>query len=183
MDMSYVVEAREALGRKFEPGDVDETLQGIAESYASEYEGDFDFLLKMRGAYAKKGSLSPAQAKGVLNTIAAGARRAQIAEERAEAEANAHDAPEGDATVLGRVVATKWHETRFGEQLKMVVRLDGQYSGSKVWATVPKALHGIGVGDLIVFSAQFTRAEDTTKFAFGKRPRDAALLEKAAESA
>ena len=60
-----------ALDLKYTDEDVrrDAELQRRAESYASHYEGDFDFLAMARAHMEKRGSLTIGVARGVLNCM------------------------------------------------------------------------------------------------------------------
>ncbi len=69
---------------KFDPSNAEQfvyigddvyNLQVIAEVYASRYEGNFAYMLDMKGALRRFSSLTAPQAKGVLNCMLAEARR------------------------------------------------------------------------------------------------------------
>jgi hypothetical protein len=66
-----------ALGRKFEVGDLTPALRQAARAYAASYEGDFSYMVEMHAqVIAGTGAfLSDSQSKGVLNCLAADARR------------------------------------------------------------------------------------------------------------
>ena len=68
----------QALGRKFEVGDVTPDLLAAANAFARRYEGTFTYMLDMRYKATKWG-LSPAQAKGVLNCLMAEGNKALAA--------------------------------------------------------------------------------------------------------
>lgn len=61
-------------GEKFTADDVTDALRDEASAYARAYAGTFGFMLDMQ-AKARRGPLSAAQAKGVLNCMAAAHRR------------------------------------------------------------------------------------------------------------
>jgi len=66
-----------ALGRKFEARDLTPELRQAARAYAASYDGDFEYMVEMRAqVIAGTGAfLSDSQSKGVLNCLAADARR------------------------------------------------------------------------------------------------------------
>lgn len=98
------------MDRKFNDSDVVKTYQQAAETYAYFYMGDFDYLVSMRTAVMKWQRLSTAQARGVLNCMAAELRRtatkAAAAAAQAEqplecaSEASTWQAPTGKWTLL-----------------------------------------------------------------------------------
>lgn len=114
-------------------------------------------------------------------------------------QANTAPVAEGRAAITGKVVSTKWHESQYGETLKMVVQDD---RGFRVWGTVPQALmpsnyfdenggyhheHGVGCGGpdsnhemdepiRVTFTATVTASDDDETFGFYKRPAKAEVL-------
>lgn len=110
--------------------------------------------------------------------------------EEAEWDSRPHQpVPEGKQTVVGKVAATRWDESRFGYQttyvLKMLVVDD---RGFKVWCSAPAALKK-AVGDdeaapmanrlrgrRVQFDATLERSENDELFGFGSRPSKAKLL-------
>jgi hypothetical protein len=73
--LESVLAVASKLNRKFEASDVTPLLQTLAVKYADAYEGDFEFMVQMRGSLIKWGNLTTGQAKGVLNCMAAEARK------------------------------------------------------------------------------------------------------------
>ncbi len=102
----------------------------------------------------------------------------RIVREREEAvrRETAQPAPNGRATVIGKIVSASQRATSFGLVWKMLVQLD---SGAKVWCSVPTALT-VRARELrdkrIKFSAKFTPKTDDPTFAFGSRPTQAEVL-------
>lgn len=78
--------AKAAANEKFTTDDVD-TIEGldiIAETYAFDYDGDFEFMVEMRNTVLRRGMLTSGQAKGVLNCMLADWRRAHRSAPNAE---------------------------------------------------------------------------------------------------
>jgi len=113
------------------------------------------------------------------NELAALERAVTRAEE-VRARPPASDAPEGKATVTGKVLSTKVQQSMYGSSLKMLVELD---DFSKAWGSVPQKLcdllgnDGLLVGARFTFTADFTRSGDDAKFAFFKRPTKIELID------
>ena len=84
-----IATAQKTLGRKFEVGDLapwgtlhrmglpPKDAYEFAVRYAKEYEGDFEYMVDMRGNVRRTGGLTDPQVKGVLNCAAAQGRRNQ----------------------------------------------------------------------------------------------------------
>lgn len=68
-----LIERYTQLNRKATPQDAEasRTVRQVAEYYASNYEGSFEFMVKMRNAYDRWQSLTPAQASGTINCLMA----------------------------------------------------------------------------------------------------------------
>ena len=78
-------------------------------------------------------------------------------------------APTGRVEVTGEVIGVKNQVSQFGDQLKMIVKLE---NGSKVWVSVPASLLGEDIrGKTIELTATFEVSKDDPHFAFGKRPK------------
>ena len=101
-----------------------------------------------------------------------GARAAQWAAE----SATASDVPTGRIEIEGEVVTTKLQESRFGTQLKMLVK---HATGYMVWGTVPRAIDGLAKGDTVRFTATVEPSPSDPKFGFFSRPTGAAVVNKA----
>lgn len=63
------------LGRKWEPSDLTPELIQELEDWLLDQRPTFEFLVDMKATLKQKGSLSPGQAKGVMNCIRADAMR------------------------------------------------------------------------------------------------------------
>lgn len=88
------------------------------------------------------------------------------------------DAPEGKMTVVGEILSIKSVDGYVPGQTttKMLVE---HVDGWKVWVTMPLHLNATR-GDTVQFDATLTRSQDDTKFAFGKRPTRAVVLDQPA---
>jgi len=85
-------------------------------------------------------------------------------------------APQGTVAVTGRIITLHSEPSRFsyyGVEHKMLVESDDRW---RVWATRPAALEDAQVGSRVTFTAELSRSERDETFAFGARPRKAALL-------
>lgn len=164
--------------------------EGLTEAFES--AGEHHIVSDIRFKLKKYGSISEKQielVKKIANDVAE--RRAQRAASDAAA-ALAPDAPNGKQTVKGTVLSTRSEESNFGYQTtyitKMLVQSD---EGWKVWVTVPAAIstipvkdetghsigsRGLGRGDVVQFDATLERSEKDPKFAYGKRPTKATLV-------
>lgn len=130
-----------------------------------------DVLRKLR----QYGNLSDRQLEAIVGAVAKDAERAarqaaEVANPTPKAEA-----PEGVATVTGRVVSVKARETDFGIVWKMtVVSTTEDGAEFRTWGTIPAAIDP-EVGDVVTFTANFNRADDDASMAFFKRPRKASV--------
>ena len=99
---------------------------------------------------------------------------------KAEAVAQGFAAPRGnDIEVTGVVSSVKFEPNDFdprgGSTKKMRVSLPG---GCGVYVTVPASISEVQTGDRVQFTANFVPpTDDDPLFAYGKRPRRAAILE------
>jgi hypothetical protein len=162
--------------------------EGLREAFATASENSTvsDIKHKLR----QYGSLSERQV-ALVKKIATSS--IEHAAERAEADAlaaAAPDAPVGKNTVVGTILSTKYQEPYVyggAGQLKMLVQSD---EGWKVWVSMPVSLTDVeierdgkttrvnaGKGDKIQFDASLERSQDDAKFAFGKRPTKASVVE------
>lgn len=80
LTVGHIAEMQRALGRKFEASDLDRDLYEAAVSYAKDYAGNFEYMAEMRDFVRRRGGLTDAQAKGVLNCMAAEGKRTARAE-------------------------------------------------------------------------------------------------------
>lgn len=141
-------------------------------------KGGDDFLQSVLDKYRKgdKG-LTPRQCAALLK---AGLANQKYKQER-EDEAPGKPVVEGKGFVTGVVMSIKYKSSRFGTQVKMLLRED---RGFKLWGTVPAALlHAVsGEGDLslkgrrVCFSAKLVRSANDECFGFYNRPTKAAIL-------
>jgi hypothetical protein len=123
-----------------------------------------DFVQDVFAKLDKYGSLSVNQVSAVLKSMQ---RDVEYAAKRAvEALLPKVDAPKGRVDVTGVVLSLKWQTSDFGEQLKMVVKLD---TGARVWVSAP-GKYTLEVGDTVQFRATFEPSKDDASFAFGSRP-------------
>jgi hypothetical protein len=111
-------------------------------------------------------SYSSLSEKQVAVLIKAWGRANDRAREDAEPKG---PAPTGRVEVTGEVIGVKNQVSQFGDQLKMIVKLE---NGSKVWVSVPASLLGQDIrGKTIELTATFEVSKDDPHFAFGKRPK------------
>ena len=77
------------LGRKCNYSDAEQsrTVRNVAEYYAANYEGTFDFMVSMRNAFDRWGKLTVAQASGTINCLLAEYRRNEADRARKETPA------------------------------------------------------------------------------------------------
>ncbi len=88
--------------------------------------------------------------------------------EREVSHAFAPPAPEGRVTVRGTVLGTKWKDSDWGAQLKMLVQSE---EGWKCYGSVPTQADSEEIKDRKVqFVATLERSKDDECFAFYKRP-------------
>lgn len=90
-------------------------------------------------------------------------------------QATIPDAPEGRHEITGVVLGLKWVENYYGpETLKWLIKTE---KGYKVWSTVPSPLRGIVEReDKVNFKVTLTPSKNDSKFAYGKRPSAAKIL-------
>lgn len=117
-----------ALGRKFEAGDMTVALRQAARQYASQYSGDFAYMVEMRDAVAGSGAfLSDGQAKGVLNCLMADAKR-RMADRAPKAVAEAAT----PARVYLSVVPDGRYRVTLADGDHLAVRINLAGKGSKL---------------------------------------------------
>lgn len=132
----------------------------------------FDFLNDMQRSLATYGYLTTAQAEATRKIIN---KRIEQAQARLAEPQPTELAPEGKVTVRGKIISTKVVNTLYGNQTKMLVKLD---NGNKVYGTMPNSIESAiwkndiedfnPVGVTVEFSATFNRNED--HFSFYSRP-------------
>lgn len=84
--VKLVIERVTGINRKVTPQDCEasRTLREVADYYAANYSGSFDFMVKMREAIERWHTLRPAQASGAINSMMAEYRfRAERAKQEA----------------------------------------------------------------------------------------------------
>ena len=106
------------LDRKFDVADVTDPWMETAEAYLEEYTGDFTYLVDVQQAYRRRGFLSPAQAKGVLNCLRAQVLREHEQQEPAQPAPSFQRVANGIYTVVlqdGSHVTLRLSDPRFGD--------------------------------------------------------------------
>lgn len=134
-----------------------EALKGGGNSFTQDIAMKFD----------QYGSLSDAQVAAFLKSIA---RDQEFAARREAEKAAAGPVPTGKRIEFeGVMVSWKVVVGQFGQQTKMLVRLD---NGSKVWMTMPTAydVQTYGKGSRVKMRATVTVSKDDSTFGFGSRP-------------
>jgi len=128
------------------------------------------FLLSLYEQLKRNATLSPKQVASIRPAIEREREEVSRAKARQEEKsallASGVQAPEGRGTYEVTLIATKWVENDFGGQLKMLVQ---HASGWKAWLSMPEALEA-EIGQQFAITATFTRSEDDSTFAYGKRP-------------
>lgn len=86
-----------------------------------------------------------------------------------EEEKNAEEVPDVEERIelTGKILGTKWKETNYGEQLKMLFQED---LGFKLWGTMPSRLSEEDKGKRITIRAKVKRSDKDPKFGFFNRP-------------
>ena len=141
------------------------------------------FIRDIVAKFNRYGTLSPRQIECLFQSIQRDVdnarRRAEQVTRQAELAAAGVEAPNGRASVEGKVIAVKAHESMYGTQWKFLVELR---SGAKVWCSVPSSLmrEVQAPADLrgkeLRFTATFTQKPEDHTFAFGSRPTGAELI-------
>src|SRR5215831_10481032 len=106
-------------------------------------------------------------------------QRAQRAVQRAADAAQALPVPTGRIRIEGEVLTVKTQDSRFGLQVKMLIR---HADGWKAWGTVPAAIDPQR-GDIVALTASIAPSQDDPKFGFYSRPTGAEILRRAADAA
>lgn len=139
---------------------------------------DSDFLMSLKQALIKYGSLTERQTEAMRRVIT---REREQAERRAAEQAaleNVEELRSGRQDIEGTILSTKYQIGNYGETLKMLVKQD---DGTKVWGTVPGNIaREIGAENLkghrVSFTATVTVSNDDKHFGFFKRPTDARVM-------
>jgi hypothetical protein len=135
------------------------------------------FLKEMNFAFNNYGYLTTGQAEATRRILA---KRVEQAAERLAEPIPTTSAPTGRQHVKGMILSTKLVNTMYGEQLKMLVKLE---DGNKVYGSVPSDIrrnlddpynaHGTKVS----FSATFEQSRDDEHFGFFKRPTQSEVIQ------
>ena len=144
-------------------------LAGAAESGNS-------FIQDVMRKFYRYGELSDRQIAAVKTALVRDAERAEREAVWATEAETAADAPTGKVTVTGEILSLKSQESMFGSTLKMIVKTE---AGWKLWVTVPNSIMGTDEGlsgKHVTLTATVTPSGDDPKFAFGKRPSKAKLV-------
>ena len=120
----------------------------------------------LESVVSKLESYSSLSEKQVAALIKAWGRANDRAREDAEPKG---PAPSGRVEVTGKVLGVKTTPSQWGDQVKMIVKLENK---SKVWVSVPANLLAEDLrGKTIELTATFEVSKDDPHFAFGKRPK------------
>lgn len=163
--------------------DVYESREELLNPNGSSVQFEESAIIDIVWKLVKYGSLSEKQLRFVdvlLNKIE---KRAELQAQREAEKANAADVPESDKrwAFEGVVLKTKYQQSQYGEQLKMLVKADEGYT---LWGTVPSSLQlvelngiqrGLERGDRVRFTARISRSDSDSKFGFFSRPSQATL--------
>src|SRR5215472_1256931 len=127
-----------------------------------------NFYSSLAQAYRKYGSLTERQEATLKRSLTQYHDRNERVVAGRKARVVSSPIPTGRVTIIGEVVSTKYVETQFGGQLKMLVVAE---QGWKVWGTVPSQLkcHGANLKGLkVAFTAEVQPKE--ADFGFFSRP-------------
>ena len=140
----------------------------------------FAFLVDMKAAYERFGSLTVNQTNAVKKIMERREEQARKQVEEAVQLAHAPLAPEGRETVQGTIIRRKSAPGYMGgTSWKMLVKLD---DGNKVYGSIPRSIEdgvwatddGSYEGKRVEFTATFTRKED--HFSYYKNPAKGKVL-------
>lgn len=143
------------------------------------YESDNTFVQDVMRRFDRKGEISERQIAAVIKVLDRDAQRAEQRKQWATEAADAADAPTGKVTVTGEIISTKWQESGFHSVHKMIVKTE---EGWKLWVTVPSSVYDPSdsslpiTGKRVTLTANVTPSDRDPKFAFGKRPTNAAVI-------
>jgi len=92
---------------------------------------------------------------------------------------------EGGRTVVeGKIKGVKWHDSDYGQTLKITVEVETEDGAWKCWGTAPASIVPEYETDLkgcmVRFTAALSRSNTDESFAFFKRPTKAVVIKKAA---
>lgn len=142
------------------------------------YDGKFYTLVEMVRNLVKYGKWSDKQvafARRLVEELTS--INETVIKQQMEREAMT-PAPEGRLQVTGEVLSTKYTESYYGTQFKMLVKDDRNF---KVWSTIPSSIcEDIEKGSRITFTATLEQSDDDESFAFAKRPTKASFVQEAA---
>lgn len=75
--------------------------------------------------------------------------------------------------VRGTVLTTREQMGDYGLTIKMLVKHE---DGWKIWGTVPSAIRGVNIGDVVEFDAKIEPSRDDATFGFASRPTKAKII-------
>jgi hypothetical protein len=148
-------------------------LCGWLDSLSTDYDAKtHPFLLDMKVALRRYDHLTERQLAATEKFKARADEFAARKAADAEALKDVEPITEGRYEFEGEVLSTKVKFSQYGEQLKMIVRLD---DGNKLWGTVPAALDQSEElhGKRVRLTAEVARSDDDPHFGFFKRPKNA----------
>jgi hypothetical protein len=143
------------------------------------YESDNTFVQDVMRRFDRKGEITKRQIEAVIKVLDRDAQRAEQRKQWQAEAADAADAPTGKVTVTGEIISTKWQESGFHSVHKMIVKTE---EGWKLWVTVPSSVYDPSdsslpiTGKRVTLTANVTPSDRDPKFAFGKRPTNAAVI-------
>jgi hypothetical protein len=153
--------------------------KGISLRDEAKIREDEGILSDMIGKLIKYGSWSErAESFALLlwdRLLKAEERAKERAEKRAEERAVAADAPSGRVAIEGRVLKVESRESVYGIVDKMLIKDESGWMG---WVSRPSGAD-FERGDKVRLVASWEVSRDDPKFAFGKRPSKAELVEAA----
>lgn len=125
-----------------------------------------DFARDILAKLNQYGEMSPRQAECFISSIKRDHEYA--AKKAAEAQEVKGEFPRGRVEFNCEVLSTRVQESQFGEQIKMLVKME---DNNKVWLTVPAACAGSAErGAKLRLKATLEVSKDDPHFGFGKRP-------------
>lgn len=169
-----------------------EENEGLAEAFDEMKEHYIVSDIKDR--LRRYGTISEKQVALVLRIARESRERERERQARDALVALAPDAPSGKQTVRGTILSMRNDVSHFGGYDRVVVKMLVQSEeGWKVWVTAPSSILNIPVtdennkfvrytsaarGDTIQFDATLEPSNDDSKFAFGKRPTKALVVQR-----
>lgn len=152
----------------------------------AKYQGENVFVSDLARKFRMYGQLSERQLIKGLEAIERDAEREALPPEPTV------DAPSGKVRIEGEVLTVKVQEGFYGDQLKMLVKIEEPQGFWKLWVTVPTSIQtqyrklwddksievqGVERGDRVAFTATVEPSQKDSTFAFGKRPTKAEIIQ------